>query len=165
MIKIETIHLHEKEDLDVKALKKLVRSARLFIPNGAMDIMTNPDAFHLNSLDLITLILKDGQPIGWASIISGFSHKDEPENRFSTYPHVGAFVLPEHRGNGYARQALDDLLMFYKENNLKKEYSFKTIGYSVDENIFKPSLKRLRLKSKMVDSLPVSEIKIIIGSD
>lgn len=132
MISFETITFNDKNDLEIKAIKKRIRDSGLHIKNGAMDVLTNPEIYTLNSLNLIVLVSLNNVLIGWASVISGFSEKNHSEDgMFSTYPHVGVYIDPKHRGQGFARQALDVLLDFYKNNNLKKEYRFKTFGYSV----------------------------------
>lgn len=161
MISFETITFNDKNDLEVKAIKKRVRDSGLHIKDGAMDVLTDPEIYTLNSLNLIVLVSLNNVLIGWASVISGFSEKNNSKDgMFSTYPHVGVYINPKNRGKGFARQALDVLLDFYKNNNLKKEYRFKTFGYSVSEKIFKPSLNRFKLKSNWIDALPVSRIEI-----
>ena len=161
MISFETITFNDKNDLEVKAIKKRIRKSGLHIKDGAMDVLTDPEIYTLNSLNLIVLVSLNNVLIGWASVISGFSEKNNAKDgMFSTYPHVGVYINPKNRGKGFARQALDVLLDFYKNNNLKKEYRFKTFGYSVSEKIFKPSLNRFKLKSTWIDALPVSRIEI-----
>jgi hypothetical protein len=166
MITFQTICLIGKESQEVTELKKTIRSAGLYLSNGAMNVLTDPEIYTLNSIDLITLLFEDNNLIGWASIVSGFSTEAHPKDKFfPTYPHVGAFISLEKRNQGYARQALDVLLDSYVRQKLGKEYSFKTFGYSVSDRIFKPSLLRYKLRGTFRDALPVSQIELSFDRD
>jgi hypothetical protein len=164
MISYNTICLLNKERSEVTDIKKLIRDNGLFLAKGAMNRLTDPEFFTMNSIDLITLVFNKSQCIGWAAVICGLSEKPHAKDKtISTYPHVAAFMILEFRNQGLIRQALDILISEYKALDLKKEYSFKTFGYSESDKIFKPSLLKMKLRSQFVAALPLSEISISFG--